>query len=167
MSAIDPALAELIVTVSGHGDQFMKLYFQLESLELRFKQLEAKYQRIRKTHPPDDVIEWLVANEKVCDWCVRVKPELFDDLNEHVEECFDHFLSKGEGKANWPATVRNWLRRVKRFAPTGIGGTSAPAAAATRESFRDADARKVEDDLRDFRNRTERGTEDGSEWDPF
>ena len=32
-----------------------------------------------------------------------------------AETCFDHFRGKGEQKADWEATVRNWIRNDEKF----------------------------------------------------
>ena len=32
-----------------------------------------------------------------------------------AESCFDHFRGKGEQKADWQATVRNWIRNDEKF----------------------------------------------------
>lgn len=44
-----------------------------------------------------------------------------------TEKFRDHFLSKGEKKADWPAAWRNWLRRAGEFA-----AVNRSAAAASR-----------------------------------
>jgi len=45
-------------------------------------------------------------------------------FKDHVEECFDHFLSKGEQKADWEATVRNWIRSPYNNSKTRSGRTN-------------------------------------------
>lgn len=36
-------------------------------------------------------------------------------FKELSESCFDHFKGKGEKKADWEATVRNWIRNDEKF----------------------------------------------------
>lgn len=44
-------------------------------------------------------------------WCGEEKPEWIPHLDALTRECLDHFRGSGEGKVDWIATVRNWVRR--------------------------------------------------------
>lgn len=74
-------------------------------------------QRMRGTPPPDslDPMERMDLEA----WCKRDPRRAWalKRLDDVIEECFDHFRSTGELGFNWPATVRNWIRRAPQFNP--------------------------------------------------
>lgn len=80
-----------------------------------------------KTDPPtgdelDSLVfftcSWLLDHE--AEWPEYHTPEELragqPKARAEVERCIDHFRSKGERKADWEATVRNWIRNERKFA---------------------------------------------------
>lgn len=61
---------------------------------------------------------WAEGNPKHR-WALPRMPDL-------EEACLDHFRASGERKADWLATVRNWIRRQPEMAPR----TTPPSAFA-------------------------------------
>lgn len=75
---------------------------------------EKKGKNKNKTNPPDIKIFLESMSDSLKEFC-RVENIGQLKFKKLSEMCFDHFKGKGELKADWEATVRNWIRRDKTF----------------------------------------------------
>lgn len=71
----------------------------------------------RKTRLPDD---WFLPKEWG-EWALA-QGMLESEIREEADRFADHWRSNGEGKVDWLATWRNWVRRRRQFAriPAGV-----------------------------------------------
>ena len=70
----------------------------------------------RKTRLPDD---WFLPKEWG-DWALSERQDLtVDDVRLEANQFCDYWLSRGETHADWYATWRTWVRRIKRTGSTG------------------------------------------------
>lgn len=77
---------------------------------------QGKKPKAKKIDPPliEDFLKAITEpTKKLC----KENNIMQGKFKELAESCFDHFKGKGEKKADWNATVRNWIRNDKKFNP--------------------------------------------------
>jgi DNA-binding MarR family transcriptional regulator len=55
--------------------------------------------------------EWQASDDLIMS-CLAMSNGINSDINEELEKFKDYYLAKGEARANWDASFRNWLRNA-------------------------------------------------------
>jgi hypothetical protein len=72
-----------------------------------------KPRRKPRTPPPETLpVDQLVT---LRGWCDRECPGELGNLDRHVSMCLDHFRAKGEIRASWYSTIKNWVRNAEKW----------------------------------------------------
>ena len=71
-----------------------------------------------RTKVPND----FAPTDEMRQWATDRMPNV--DVDQQTEVFVNHWRSKGELRADWPATWRNWILRAPQFAGTGNGRAS-------------------------------------------
>lgn len=79
---------------------------------------EAKKKKVKK-EKKDNMVETpekFIPSQTLIDWSTK-ESYWKNNLLSLAESCLDHFRSKGEKRADWEATIRNWCKKDKEYHP--------------------------------------------------